>query len=424
MKLQVTGCSHHRADVALRERLAFSPEQTREALRQLKQVFPQTEAVVLSTCNRTEIYLAGEAGDRTPTHHDIVEFLADFHRLPSETIFDALFEHTGEDAVRHLFTVAASLDSMVVGEAQILSQVKQAFALAQQGETVGPLLHMAFAGANRVAKRVQTETAIHRRRVSIPSVAVSEFASRLFERFTDKCVLVIGAGEMGEETAKYLKDAGVQEILVVNRNAARAQELAARLGGQTAPWEQLDQALARADLVVSTTGATEPIMTVERFRAVQRARSQRMLFILDLAVPRDFAPSIGDLNNVYLYCIDDLSAVCEANRKSREKEWPKAERIIEEELARLMADWRHRETVPAIRRLRESARSVRDAELQRLFNRLPNLEPAEQREIERAVDRVVNKLLHPPLETLRNEAAQGAPHGLLDALKRLFQIGD
>ncbi len=424
MKLQVTGCSHHQADVGVRERLAFSQQQAEQALKQLKQVFPDSEAVVLSTCNRTEIYLAADAADHAPTHHDIVEFLARFHQLPTEEIFDALFEHTGEDAIRHLFTVAASLDSMVVGEAQILSQVKQAFALAQQGETVGPLLHLAFAAANRVAKRVQTETEIHRRRVSIPSVAVTDFASRLFERFDDKRVLVIGAGEMGEETVRYLQDAGVKSVIVVNRSIERARDLSARLGGSAVPWNELDSALAQSDLIVSTTGADEPIMSVERFRAVHRIRSQRMIFILDLAVPRDFSPEIGTLNNVYLYCVDDLQTVCQANRKSREKAWPKAERIIEEEVQRFMADWHHHQTAPAIRELRATAQAVRDAELERLFNKLSDLDSRQQKEIERAVDRVVNKLLHPPLETLRNEAANGAPHGLLEALKRLFQIGD
>ena len=424
MKLRVTGCSHHHADVALRERLAFSPEQTRRALRQLKEAFPHAEVALLSTCNRTEIYLASKEEDAPPTHHDIVDFLARFHDLPPETIFDVLFEHAGEDAIRHLFTVASSLDSMVVGEAQILSQVKQAFAVAQECHTVGTLLHLAFAAANRVAKRVQTETAIHRRRVSVPSVAVSEFASRLFERFSDKRALIIGAGEMAEETARYLQDAGVRDVVVINRSRERAEELARRLGGSPRPWEALDEALTEVDLVVSTTGATEPIMTAAQFRSVHRARAQRLLFVLDLAVPRDFAPEIGDFNNVYLYCIDDLRAMCESNRRAREKEWPKAERIIEEEVQRFMADWHHRETAPTIRQLRESARSVRDAELERLFRRLPDLESNQRREIERAVDRVVNKLLHPPMETLRHEAANGAPHGLLDALKRLFQIGD
>ena len=180
--------------------------------------------------------------------------------------------------------------------------------------------------------------------------------------------------------------------------------------------------MTQSDVVVSTTGSSEPVMTLERFRAIHRTRSQRMVLILDLAVPRDFAPEIGSLNNVYLYCVDDLQAVCRANRKSREKAWPKAERIIEEEVQRFMADWNHRQTAPAIRELRSTAQAVRDAELRRLLNKLPDIEPCQRREIERAFDRVVNKLLHPPLETLRNEAAKGSSHGLLDALKRLFQI--
>lgn len=424
MKLQVIGCSHHNASVELRERLAFSPEQARQAMSRLRTLYPDCETVVLSTCNRVELYFAAETAERCPTHHQVVEFIADFHGLTAEQVFNDLFERNGEDAVRHLFTVASSLDSMIVGEAQILSQVKQAYDQATAGEATGPLTHAAFQAAIRVAKRVANETAINQKRISVPSVAVADFAKQFFERFDDKQVVVIGAGEMGEETVKYLIDEGAKQITIINRSPQRAHDLAAKLGGQVSPWEDLHRLLTIADLVVSTTGATEPIVRLEEFRRIDSVRGQRPLFVLDLAVPRDFDPAIGELMGVYLYSVDDLRKTCDANRQAREREWPKAERLIDEETARFMAELNHRSTGPTIRRLRERAGEIKDDELKRLFNKLGELDERSRREIGHAFERLVNKLLHPPLESLRDEAERGTHHGLLDALKRLFQIRD
>jgi glutamyl-tRNA reductase len=424
MKLQLVGCSHHTAPVEVRERLAFSPEQVRAALKSLRSRFPETEAVLLSTCNRVELYIASETSESCPSHHDVVSFLADFHGLSAEDIFNDLFERTGEDFVRHLFTVAASLDSMVIGEAQILSQVKQAYEFATKEECVGPLTNSAFQAALRVAKRVTTETAIQQKRVSIPSVAVADFASQMFERFDDKRVLVIGAGEMGEETLRYLIDEGARDITIVNRSRPRADALAEKLGGVVSAWERLHEHLVAADLVISTTGASEPIISAEQFRAIEQQRSQRPLFVLDLAVPRDFDPQIGEFVGVYLYSVDDLAKQCERNKREREKEWPKAERIIQEETARFMTELHHRSTGPTIKRLKARADEVKREELARLLNKLGPVDGRTQGEIERAFERLVNKLLHPPLESLRDEATQGTPHGLLDALKRLFRLSD
>jgi len=269
MKFQLIGCSHHTAPVEVRERLAFSGDQAQTALADLRQRFPAAESVLVSTCNRVEVYTAAEDAALCPTHHQLVEFLASFHQLDAVEIFDALFERTGEDAVRHLFLVASSLDSMVVGEAQILAQVKQAYDLARLTNSAGPLTNAAFQAALRVAKRVATETAINQRRISIPSVAVADFAKAIFERFEDKRVLVIGAGEMGEETVRYLIDEGVRKITVVNRHWERAQRLAAQITAIAQPWDDLPRLLAEADLVISTTGAAEPILTAEAFVPIQ-----------------------------------------------------------------------------------------------------------------------------------------------------------
>jgi len=233
---------------------------------------------------------------------------------------------------------------------------------------------------------------------------------------------LIGAGEMGQETARYLVDEGATKLVVVNRHRARSDELAAEFQATAADWEQLESLLIQADLIVSTTGASRPIVTAEQFRRIQTLRYQRPVFILDLAVPRDFEEAVGELAGVYLFSIDDLQSVCEANRRRREKEWPAAQQIITEETARFFADWHHRATGPTIRRLQDQANRIKDDELNRLLNRLAPIDPREAREIQMSFDRLVNKLLHPPLESLRDEAEKGTPHGLLDALRRLFQL--
>ncbi len=425
MKLQVVGCNHHGSSVAVRERLAFNAAQARAALDDWRKTFPQTEAVLLSTCNRVEVYTASENDEQGPSHEAIVEFIASFHDIPVYDIFDDLFERTGEDVIRHLFTVAGSLDSMVVGEPQILSQVKMAYELANEQQSTGPLTHGIFQAAVRVARRVSTETTIHQRRVSIPSIAVADFGSQIFESFDDKHVLVIGAGEMGEETLHYLRQAGANKISIINRSFDKARELAARWEGQAEPWESLLSALVRADVVVSTTGASEPILDRQQFeRQVAPGRFQRPLFVLDLAIPRDFHPAIGDCLGVYLYSIDDLSAACQKNQRQRDQELPRALSIVEEETSRFMAELSHRATAPIIRRLRKNWEAIKGDELTRLFNKLPQVNDHQRREIEQSFDRLVNKLLHPPLESLRDESRQGTPHNLLDALKRLFQIHD
>lgn len=424
MRVQLVGCSHHNATVERRERLAFSPAQTRQALDQFRQLFPRAEAVLLSTCNRVEVYTAAETPDAGPSHEQVAEFLADFHHVPLHEVFDDLFERTGEDAVRHLFTVAASLDSMVLGEPHILAQVKEAYQTATEQDSTGPLTHAIFQAALKVAKRIAAETAIYQKRVSIPSVAVADFARQIFERFDDKKVLVIGAGEMAEETLRYLLDEGASDVAILNRTAGRAHDLAARMGGRAADWEQLPAHLIEADVVVSTTGAEHPVVTLADYRRIEPHRYQRPLFVLDLAIPRDFEPAIGDCLEVYLYSIDDLQAACGRNRAERDAELPAALAIIEDETARFMADLYHRTTGPMIQRLKAGWQKPKEEELRRLLNKLPELDDRARAEVAQSFDRLLNKLLHPPLEALRDEARHGIPHTLVDAFKRLFQLKD
>lgn len=424
MNLQIVGCSHRSSSLEVRERIAFSKRQVETALTEFRRRYPETEAVLLSTCNRTELFVAADQAEQVPSQQDIAEFLADFHGLNAQDLFDDLFRCNGDDAIRHLFMVAASLDSMVVGEAQILSQVKEAYSLATQGKCAGHWSHAAYQEALRVAKRVNNETTIQKRRVSIPSVAIRDFASRIFERLDDKTILLIGAGEMGQETLQYLVDLGASDITIINRNQEKAKELAAEYRGTARPWSALNEHLEQADLVISTTGAEQAIITLDQFRAVEKRRFQRPLFLLDLAVPRDFDPEIGDCLGVYLYSIDDLQSTCERNRKARESEIPKALKIVDEETQKFMHRAASRAAGPTIRQLKANAESISKAELSRLMAKMPDIDDRAKKEIEYSFQRLVNKLLHPPLESLREEQPGEPQQHLLETIKRLFQIRD
>lgn len=425
MNLQVVFCNYHTAPVEVREKLAFSSEDhLKSAYRELQQAFPDSELVVLSTCNRVEVYAAHE-GDRHPTHEQLAQFFAEFHGIPVSDFFDDLLAEEGVEAVQHLFRVASSVDSMVLGESQIASQVKEAYRIAQENNACGILTHALFQRAFSVSGRVRTETKLSEGRVSVASVAVGEFGKSIFERFDDKTVLVIGAGEMAEETLRYLKEEGARKIVVVNRSTERAEMLAMNWGGEVYPWDKLDDCLAKADIVVSTTGATQPVITEERYRAIRENNGDKQVFLLDLGAPRDIAAAVGDIDsNIFLYNIDDLEAHCERNRKKRSREVQKATAIIKEETELFMKEIYHRATGPVVQRLRSQWHDIREEELRRLFNKLPHLSEQDRDQIENSFGRIINKLLHPPLETLREESHSGTPEGLVTALKKLFHIRD
>ncbi len=423
--LHMIGCSHHDAAVDFRERMSISGDRVGEVLTAFRHQFPKGELVLLSTCNRVELYAAA-GDDSLLNRRTMVDFIATQQNLSSDRVLEQMIHRSGPEAVEHLFTVAASLDSMVLGEAQILSQVKQAYEIANSSGSTGPLTHAVFQAANRTAKRVQQETAIHRRRVSVPSVAVGEVVPEVFESLVDKKVVLCGAGEMGEETLRYLKQAGANDIVVLNRHRARADDLAAAFDVSSGDWETLPGKTVGADLLIGTTAAEEPIIDDALFARLHPKRRGKVLLILDLAVPRDFDVRIGDYSGVYLYQIDDLEAACSRNRKEREKEWPKAKKIIAEETERFFQGLNHRATGPVIKRLRDQAEDIKADELVRLANKLKemNTDPAAVKEIEKSFDRLVNKLLHPPLASLRDDAAEGHSRGLLDALRHLFNLGD
>lgn len=426
------GCSHQTAAVDFRERLSFTAEQARQAIVAFRERFPACELVLLSTCNRVELYTAaGESApgkdlDGGPDRSEVIEFLAQQRQMSVDALVEAMIYRSGTEAISHLFAVSASLDSMVVGETQILSQVKEAYDLACAAGSAGPLTHAAFQAASRVAKRVQRETTIHRKRVSVPSVAVGEVASEFFETLAGKAVVLLGAGDMGRESMRYLMDAGADDVRILNRSPRRAEELASEFGARTMDWGDLDQALVEADVLIGTTSSPEPIVTWERFQAARERRYERVLLILDLAVPRDVAPEVGKLDEVYLYSVDDLQAACERNRQERQRQWPKAKKIIDEETQRFVADLHHRATGPVIQRLRDHADEIRREEWTRLSNKLSQMNIPQEAypEIEKSLDRLINKLLHPPLASLREAAAEGHHRSMLEAIKRLFSLGD
>ena len=423
MNLSVIYCTHQTAQLSVRERLAFPhADVLRRGYDTLRTLGQRLEVVILSTCNRVEIYLAQPPTGSVPSLQQVAQLLAEVHQLPLDEFVGELRELTGRSAVKHLFDVVSSLDSMVLGEPQIVNQVKEAYRLAEANEACGPLTHALFQGAIRTSSRVRTETRLSEGRVSIASVAVGDFARSIFDHFGDKLVLIIGAGEMAEETLRYLKDEGVRDVVVVNRSPERAAKLAAEWGGVAAPWNELDHWLGRADVIVSTTGADKPIIDAARFQRARQDHRDRTAFILDLGAPRDFDTGVAELENVFLYDIDSLQRTCENNRKARIREIDRAGVIIEDEVQKFLAEFYRRSSGDLVSRLREGWHELAQQELERLFRKAPHLTQDDRDAVEECTRRIVNKLLHPPLEALRDESKDGAPHGLITALKRLFGL--
>ena len=421
--LRVIGLNHRSAPLEVREQLAFSPTQVAVALTAWQDQTTDLEAVLLSTCNRTEFYVATPE-DELPGTEQLLQFLFDQKTSPPTgfTLASQVFMLDDAEAAEHLFSVASGLDSMVLGEVQILSQVKAAYQLALEADTVGPCIHALFQTALKTAKQVATETALHEHRVSIPSIAVADLAKKIFDRFEDKKILVFGAGDMGQETLRYLVEYGAKSITILNRRQERADALASQFGGDVADWQRRFELMTEADIVISATSADEPVVTFADYQMIESKRLGRTLFVLDLAVPRDFEPAIAQCAGVHLYSIDDLQEVCGKHREKRDREVPKAERIVKRSAEVFMNDRMHRQNGTVIQQLRERWTKTKDSELHRLFNKLPGLNEREQEEIRYAFERLLAKYLHSPLESLRDEPPNGEPHTLVDALKKLFRL--
>jgi glutamyl-tRNA reductase len=419
------GCSYRNSPVGVRERLAFGDDGLARALEAINRRF-DCEAVILSTCNRVELYLARMADQGEFKGEGVAGFVAEFHGLPLAEVQSHLYVHSQALAVRHLFRVAASLDSLIVGEGQIAGQVKKAYERATEQETAGPFLHALFRHARQVARRVRTETGIAKGHVSVSSAAV-DYVCQVFDHFGDKTILVIGAGKMGELTLRHLRRLEPQRILVTNRSLEKAKAVAADCGGEAVPWERLDDALVRADVVLSTTGAPEPIVTRERYERVLARRTKGTTVILDVAVPRDFDPAIHDGDRTCLFNVDDLMRIREATLADRKKHVAPAEAIVEQEAVKFLADWQRRRHGPVIARLTQDLEAKRQAVLKNLFARLNGrLTDDDRQYIEGAFRLLQNQFLHGPISALTEETKapidNPAGHTLLDALRKLFRL--
>ena len=420
MGLFVAGLNHRTAPVAVREQLAVEEDKLRELIRDVHATGAAREAVLISTCNRVEVYAVADAPGEARAA--VFRRLCQHRGLDHGLVESHVYTHVDEEAVRHAFRVASSLDSMMVGEPQILGQVKDAFALAQACETVGPTLHTLFSQAFAVAKKVRTETDIARHAVSVSFAAV-ELAKKIFSGLTGRAVLLVGAGKMSELAAKHLVDQGAFPVYVVNRTWARAQELARALSGTAVPFAELDVALGSVDIVVTSTGAPEPVIRRELVQRVMHSRRGRPLFFIDIAVPRDVDEAVGTLNDVYCYDIDDLKQVVDANLRERAREAQRAELLVEREVAKFSERLRDVEVIPTIVSLRERLESIRAAELRRALARVPDA-PAEIREAMEALSSgIVNKIMHAPITKLRESGRAGMGRSWTTLVQELFGLG-
>ena len=420
MPLFAAGLSHKNAPVALREQLALDPDKLREVLRDAVATGAVREAVVLSTCNRVEVYGVAEAAGAARTA--LFAALCRQRGIAPASVESLLYTHEDEDAIRHAFRVAASLDSMMIGEPQILGQVKDAFALAQSCETVGPALHTLFTQAFGVAKRVRSETEIARHAVSVSFAAV-ELAKKIFAGLSRRAVLLVGAGKMGELAAKHLVEQGAFPIYVVNRTWSRAQEMARALSGTALPFDELATALSAVDIVVTSTGAPAPIVTRDMVARVMDGRRARPLFFIDIAVPRDVERGVDSLDDVYCYDIDDLKQVVDSNIRERLREAQRAEALVEREVAKFKARLGDVEVIPTIVSLRERLEEISRGEVKKALARMPDATPETRAAVEALAASIVNKVLHAPITKLRESSRAGSHRSWLEVVHELFGLG-
>ena len=421
MHLVLVGASHRTAPIELRERLDFCSRGLEHAIRALASRASTSEAVVVSTCNRAEVYVACEE----PTHavDDLLRFISEFHQLPADRIRPHLYSHLDHDAARHLFRVSSGLDSMVVGEPQILGQIKDAYGVASSAQSAGPLLNKLFHWAFGVGKRVRTETALAEGAVSVSFAAVS-LARKIFGNLAGRRVLVIGAGEMGKLTALHLKAQGVASVTITSRTLAHAQELADEVGGRVTPWDALSTVLRDSDIVITVTGSPTPILTKAAIKAAMPASRTRPVFLIDIAVPRDVDPAAGEIEQVFLYNIDDLQAIVRENLQRRGAEVIRAEQIVDEEVQKFSNWQRSREAVPTIVALRQRFEAIRKSELERLEPKLAGLPPEARARVDEITRLLVEKLLLHPTEQLKNAGDAHLTSQYIAAVSRLFDLAD
>ncbi len=419
MNIIVVGLSHKTASVEIREKIAFSPNDIERPLHRLLELDEIIEAIIVSTCNRVEIYATTRdvAGGKARVRR----FMAEYHNLDYAELEQHLYCLHGEDAIRHVFRVASSLDSMVVGEPQILGQIKTSYGYAAEFKTSGLILNRFLHKAFSVAKRVRTETKIASSAVSVSFAAV-ELARKIFGELNGKMVLLIGAGEMCELAARHFLNNGAKGVMVTNRTFERARKLAEEFEGEALPFDELFDHLHKADIVLTSTGAPNAIITPKDMVEVIRRRRMRPMFLIDIAVPRDIDSAVNDLDAVYLYDMDDLQQVVAANLEGRRQEADKAEAIVNEEINQFHKWMATLEVTPTIVALRNRFEELRKAELERTISTIKDASPELVKKLDALTSAYMNKLLHTPTSVLK-KGGQGNRTGIyIDTLRTLFDL--
>lgn len=419
MEIRVTGLNHTRATVELREKLAVDPKALPAALAELRRALDACELVVLSTCNRVELYSVHETP--VPDGGSVASLLAKRHGVDPALLAPALYHHQGADAVNHLFRVASSLDSMVLGETQIIAQVKDAYLAAQGEGATGRVLNRLFQQALAVAKRVHSTTQLGERNVSVPSVA-SRLAENIFQDLSRKRVVIIGAGEMGELTLAAFRNRGVQRIHVVNRTLEHARALAEPVGGQAHLLEELPRVLPLGDVVITCIRADTHVLTVDAVERALKARGHEPMFLIDIAVPRNIHPEVNEIDNVYLYNVDNLQEIVQQNVVDREHEIARALPILEEESAAFWKGMTPPDVAALLVQIRDRFHAIGDEELKRTLGKLNGLSEPQRSELQELTRRIVNKVLHPPSEMLREASAEPDFLKFLHFVRKLFGL--
>lgn len=420
-RLLLLGLNHTTAPLEVRERVAFDLPSQRQVIEELRSRYPESEFVLLCTCNRVEFYAARQVHGH-PRAEELIADIAAARDLPIDAIRPHLYEKSERDAIEHLFHVASALDSMVLGESQILGQVRTAYEAASAIGGTGAMLNPLFQRAIAVGRQVLRETALGEGRLSVASVAV-EYARQIFDRFADKTVLSIGAGKMSQLVLRHFAELAPKNLLVCNRTVDRAQTLAARFGTLAVEFDRLPDHLAQADIVVTSTGASQPIISRAMMEGVLKQRRYRPIVLIDIALPRDVESSVADLESVYLYNLDDLQSVVQQTQGNRRDAVEAARAIVRKHVEEFFAWNRARELGPAIERLYAHHHHLAQEELHRTLNKLPNISEAEKDHLEELARRIVNKLLHEPIRTLREAGnTHGSVSQYLHAMEKLFKL--
>lgn len=419
MNIVAVGLSHKTAPVEVREKISFQENKLSEALTTLTKKEGILESVILSTCNRVEVIVISSHVQEGI--ESVKQFIADYNNLSLESIDSHLYSHTSEEAIRHIFRVASSLDSMIVGEPQILGQMKDAYQEALDHNVTGLILNKLFRKAFSVAKRVRTETDIASSAVSISYAAV-ELARKIFGDLEEKRVMLIGAGEMCELAAKHFVNCGIKEILVTNRTHERAVKLAADFNGHAVLFENIYLDLDEVDIILSSTGSPVHIINASQVKEALSKRRNSPMFFIDIAVPRDIDPEINNLDNAYLYDIDDLQGIVEANMKERQKEAAVADTIIEGEITQFHKWLKTLDVTPTIVSLREKLEAIRTSELEKLLTNIGDLQSSQMKAIEKSTSAMINKILHMPISNLKKMADTNEGDLYVDAVRKLYNI--